>query len=72
MAQIPPFKKFNRSKLSWANYKHGELGNHIQYCESHIERCELLIAELNGNFQVSEIVKLKSKNSYLLFFFNSV
>ena len=49
MAQIIPFKKFNRSKPYWGNYKHGDLGAHIDYCESHIEICEQVIADQNGN-----------------------
>ena len=49
MAQIPRFKKFNRSKISWASYKPDGLGTHIDYCESHIEICEQVIADQNSN-----------------------
>ena len=49
MAEIPPFVKFNRKKISWESYKHADLGKHINYCESHIEICEQTIAQLNGN-----------------------
>ena len=41
--------KFNRCKRYWANYKPDGLGTHIDYCESHIEICEQVIADRNGN-----------------------
>ena len=41
--------KFNRCKRYWANYKHADLGTHIDYCESHIEICEQVIADQNVN-----------------------
>jgi hypothetical protein len=49
MVELPPFVKFKQNRFSWANYPSGDLGTHIDYCESHIEICEQLIADQNGN-----------------------
>jgi len=49
MDNLPPFEKFKQIRFSWANYSHADLGQHIEYCESHIDACEQLILHQNGN-----------------------
>jgi len=49
MVELPPFVKFKQNRFSWANYPSGDLGTHIDYCESHIEICEQRIEIQNGN-----------------------
>ena len=49
MDNLPPFEKFKRIRFSWANHRHDDLGKHIERCESHIDACEQLIANQNGN-----------------------
>ena len=48
MDNSAPFIKFNMNKFAWENYKKTLLGNHIYYCESHIEKCDVKIAEQNS------------------------
>jgi len=49
MAYIHPFEKFDQTKVAWGSYQPVVLGAHIEYCESHIDACEQLIANQNGN-----------------------
>ena len=38
------------NKFTWENYKKNVLGKHIEYCETHIEKRDIVIAEQKGIF----------------------
>ena len=46
MSEYKPFQKH----IAWKKHTQDNLGKHIEYCETHIEKRDIVIAEQKGIF----------------------
>lgn len=50
MDEFNPYTKFNKSRIGgWSRYSTDTLGDQIDICEAHIDICEDLIRNMQGN-----------------------